>query len=73
MVREIARLLRPGGRVLIINWVPQSDDDSGTRMSAAESASVLRQTGFEPDEPQPLGEEQYTITATRLASEGDAI
>ena len=73
MVQEIARLLRPGGRVLIINWVPQSDDDSGTRMSAAESALVLRQTGFEPDEPQPLGEDQYTITATRLPSEGDAI
>ena len=42
-------------------------------MSQSYRPLVVRQTGFEPDEPQPLGEEQYTITATRLASEGNAI
>ena len=68
MVGDIARLLAPEGRVLIVNWIPQTGDD-GSRLSAAETQGMLRQAGFEPDEPQPLGEKQYTITARRLAAQ----
>ena len=68
MVGDIARLLAPEGRVLIVNWIPQTGDD-GSRLSAAETQKMLRQAGFEPDEPQPLGEKQYTITARRLAAQ----
>jgi SAM-dependent methyltransferase len=66
IVREIARLVRPGGAVLIINWTPQAGDDTGSRLPSEEMAAILRGAGFKPDGPHPRGESQYTITARRL-------
>ena len=70
MARDIARLLRPGGRALLIEWAPQPDDDPDQRMGPEEMATVLREAGLEGGGPKPLGEKQYTMVARRPISEG---
>ena len=68
IAREIARLVRPAGALLIVNWTPQEGDDNGSRLSSEQMAAILRGAGFEPDAPRPRGESQYAMTARRIPS-----
>ena len=63
MVKDIRRLLRKDGRLLVIEWTPQPDDDPARRLTADEMVAVLRDAGLEFDDPQPLGEKQYMLVA----------
>ena len=66
IVREIARLVRPAGALLIINWTPQEGLDSGSRLLSEQMAMILWGAGFEPDAPRSRGESQYAMIARRL-------
>ena len=63
MARDVGRLVRPEGRVLVIEWVPQEDDDLSRRLPSDETEEVLREAGFEFDGSHPLGDRQYMIVA----------
>ncbi len=63
MAKDIRRLLREDGRLLVIEWTPQPGDDPARRLPADEMAAVLREAGLEFDDPQPLGEKQYMLVA----------
>ena len=65
MARDVARLLRPSGRILLIEWVPQEGDDPAKRLTPEQTEEVLRVAGLRSDKPLRLGEKQYAIVATR--------
>ena len=65
MVRDIVRLVRPEGHILVIEWVPQTDDDRSRRLTPEETAAVLHEAGLVFEGPHPLGEKQYMILAKR--------
>ena len=54
LVRDIARVTRPGGRVLIIEWTNQPGEVSPHRISQDDAIGILREAGLSPGEPEPL-------------------
>ena len=69
MARDIRRTVQPGGRILVIEWTPQSGDDRGRRLTPEETGDILSAARLEFDGPHPLGERQYIMTATRPSVE----
>ncbi len=65
MARDIGRLLRPDGRALVIEWTPQPDEESGSRMKPEDVEALLGRADLQADGPQPLGPRQYLMVATR--------
>ena len=63
MALDAARLVGTGGRVLVIEWVPE-DADRASRLKPEGTAEILRRAGLEPGEPLRLGDRQYAIAAT---------
>ena len=64
MARDIGRLVRPTGRILIIEMAPGCGDLPGRRMTFEDTEAVLRDAGLDFGEPQTLGERNYMIVAT---------
>ena len=65
MAREAARLVRPNGQVLVIEWVPQEGDDPASRLTPEDTNEILRLASLRFDKPLRLGGRQYAIIATR--------
>jgi ubiquinone/menaquinone biosynthesis C-methylase UbiE len=66
--REMARALRPGGRVLLVDWRAEGPYDKGPpaehRPALGEIEAELHAAGFDTD-PTPLYPDLYAIVATR--------
>ena len=62
MARDIARLLKPDGRALVVEWSP--DGETSSRISPEEVARIFAEAGLELGQPRPLGPRQYAIIAT---------
>ena len=60
MARDVARLLKPGGRALIVEWAP---DDASNRIPPEEVARIFGEAGLKAGEPRPLGRRQYAVIA----------
>ena len=65
MVRDIGRMMKPRGRVLFIEHVPQPGDDAKERMKPETMANLLERTGFEASGPRELVERQYLLIARK--------
>ncbi len=61
MVRDIARVTKPDGRVLLIEWNTEPDRGGHPRLPHHEALAILKEAGLLPGEPEPLGERQYMI------------
>ena len=63
LVRDIARVTKPDGRVLMIEWNTEPDRGGHPRLPHHEALAILKEAGLSPGEPEPLGERQYMILA----------
>ena len=68
LVRDIGRMMKPGGRGLFIEHIPQPADDEKERMNPKTMAKVLERAGFETNGPRQLVERQYFLIATKTDS-----
>lgn len=66
MARDVARLLKPDGRALVIEWTPE--DESSSRMGPGDVESIVGEAGLRVEPPQPLGPRQYMMIATHRPS-----
>ena len=60
MARDVARLLKTGGRALVVEWTP---DDASNRIPPEEVARIFGEAGLKAGEPRPLGRRQYAVIA----------
>ena len=65
MIAELARVTKPDGRVLLIEWITESEEGGHHRISQQEAPNILKEAGLSPGEPEPLGDGQYVILARR--------
>lgn len=65
MAKDLARVTKPDGRVLLIEWVTYNGEGGHHRISQQEAPAILREAGLSPGEPEPLGDGQYMILASR--------
>lgn len=68
ILREIARVLRPGGRALIMEWSPESPSvgpDAGTRLSSEVLKELLGKSGLHVEQEVPVGAFHYAFLATK--------
>ena len=65
MARDLARVTKPEGRVLLIEWVTYNGEGGHHRISQQELTAILKEAGLSPGEPEPLGEKQYMMVARR--------
>lgn len=67
-LRDLRRTLRPGGRLVLLEWVPQ-DEPIGPplaeRLSAEASATLVETAGFTVVELGTANRSQYYVLATR--------
>ncbi len=67
IVRDLARMVRPPGRLLIDNWNPNVRTE--LLLPPAAIAEILRERGFECAAPTSLGEEVDVLAARRVEGE----
>ena len=65
MGAELARVVRPGGRVAVIEWMPASGEERPNRLSPEETARLLAAAGLCVEGSEPVGTRQYLVVATR--------
>ena len=63
LVRDIGRMMKPGGRVLFIEHIPQPADDAKDRMTPEAMTALLEKAGFETSGPRELVDRQYVLVA----------
>ena len=76
MLREIRRILRPGGRVAILDWRTDVEQPPGPplahRASADETAAILRSAGWEVAEPVNTGTYSHLVMGRAVPAAGEA-
>lgn len=70
---ECARILTPGGRLAVVDWM-KKDQDIGPprehRLSESEATAVLRAAGFRVERTFPAGPHHYGLEARREPRKG---
>ena len=65
LARDMARLMRPGGRAVVVEWTPKESSDNHQRSAYADVAEIFGAAGLECGAPEAIGEKQYMMIATR--------
>jgi ubiquinone/menaquinone biosynthesis C-methylase UbiE len=69
MIREIARIIRPGGHAIIMEWGPVSigniGPDEDSRVSQDELRALLAAAGFSETRELPVGAFHYAFLVTK--------
>lgn len=69
ILREVRRMLRETGRLLVVEWVKQAEEHGppqAHRLSEAETKRMLLDEGFVPARSKPIEKSFYAIVAERL-------
>lgn len=69
MIGELKRILRPGGRVVVTEWLPEPGDTRPNRLTPEQTAGLLDAAGLRVVDCLPLGTKQYLIVARSPAAE----
>jgi ubiquinone/menaquinone biosynthesis C-methylase UbiE len=64
MMREIARVVRPTGKVAIVEWTPDVENPRKNRIRPDVTARLLAQIRRQAGDPIPLPPTQYLIVGT---------
>lgn len=67
-LKEVKRILRPEGTLLVIDWVKKAEEKGPPlkeRIDVADAASLLAKAGFGSIVSGPLTQSHYKITASR--------
>jgi demethylmenaquinone methyltransferase/2-methoxy-6-polyprenyl-1,4-benzoquinol methylase len=67
MVRDLARLVRPPGSLVIVNWKPEMR--VGPLLQPDVIVEILRERGLECEGPSSLGERHDVVVARRVEGE----
>lgn len=62
---EIKRLLKPGGKVLVVDWSEASPLSPKTLFSSAKAQALFEKTGFKLDQSFNAGDHHYGLIFTR--------
>lgn len=68
-LREVRRVLRPSGKLLVIDWKKQAEEKGPPleeRLSEADSIGLLQKAGFSKPEASSLNPSHYKISATKI-------
>ena len=65
IARDLGRLVKPGSRVLLVQWNPDWSDGQSHGISFEETAAIMAEGGFGCDGPNPLAERQYVAISTK--------
>jgi ubiquinone/menaquinone biosynthesis C-methylase UbiE len=68
LLRELHRLCRPGGQLLVIEWIAPgglAGPSTETRFAAPDLADLLSRHGFSPATPRPLGDRYFAVLAEK--------
>ena len=68
LLREIARVLRPGGHALVMEWSPESPSvgpDAGSRLSPTRLKEMLSAAGLSVVQDVPVGAFHYAFLVTK--------
>jgi ubiquinone/menaquinone biosynthesis C-methylase UbiE len=68
ILREIARVLRPGGHALVMEWSPESPSvgpDAGSRLSSGVLKELLAKSGLHVEQEIPVGAFHYAFLVTK--------
>ncbi len=69
VIAEAARILRPGGRIAILDWRPDVEQPPGPplehRIAAADVEGALRRGGWSVEAPRTIGMFSYLALAAR--------
>lgn len=62
---EIMRVLKPGGKLMVIDWIPEDDPKQGPRhrTSRAEAAAEIVEMGFEIQSEEDYTDQYWLIIA----------
>jgi ubiquinone/menaquinone biosynthesis C-methylase UbiE len=63
MARELRRVARPGGRVVVAEWQPEPNDPRPNRLTPVQTAALLEGAGLRVVASRPLGSKQYLVLA----------
>lgn len=65
MVRDLARITRPTGRIVVVEWTPDPGDSRPNRMTSDQVARLLETEGLIVVERRPLGTLQHIAVAAK--------
>ncbi len=62
---EVKRLVKPGGKILVIEWNEASHIPRGTIISAAKAQTLFEKNGFKLEQSFPAGNSHYGLILAR--------
>jgi ubiquinone/menaquinone biosynthesis C-methylase UbiE len=68
ILREIYRVLKPEGKVFLMEWIPSGvpmGPEEGMRISEADTRALLEQSGLHPEQTLPAGDFHYALLARK--------
>ena len=68
VARDVSRLIRPNGRIIVIERSPESGQSPGHELTPNETAAVLQEAGLEYDEARTLVGNYYIMVARPATS-----
>jgi ubiquinone/menaquinone biosynthesis C-methylase UbiE len=63
VVRELARITRPAGRIAVVEWIPQDNEQRPNRLRPDQVTELLAQVGRRTVDVRQISDQQYLLIA----------